>query len=52
VEAGLRGATLSDAALREAAARAGVGARPTEQNKFKLTLLRRTVLRAMQTVSV
>ena len=25
---------------------------PTEQNDFKLTLLRRTVLRALQTVSV
>jgi xanthine dehydrogenase YagS FAD-binding subunit len=52
VEAGLRGAALNDAALREASARAGIGARPTEQNRFKLTLLRRTVLRALQTVSV
>ncbi len=52
VEAALRGATPSDAALREASARAGVGARPTEQNQFKLTLLRRTVLRALQTASV
>ncbi len=51
VEAGLRGVALNDAALREASARAGVGARPTEQNRFKLTLLRRTVLRALQTVS-
>ena len=51
VEAALHGATLSDGALREASARAGVGARPTEQNKFKLTLLRRTVLRALQTAS-
>lgn len=51
VEAGLHGIALSDPALREATARAGVGARPTEQNKFKLTLLRRTVLRALQTVS-
>ncbi len=51
VEAALRGATLSDGALREASARAGVGARPTEQNKFKLTLQRRTVLRALQTAS-
>lgn len=51
VEAGLRGAALNDAALREASERAGVGARPTEQNKFKLTLLRRTVLRVLQTVS-
>jgi xanthine dehydrogenase YagS FAD-binding subunit len=51
VEAGLRSVVLNDAALREASARAGVGARPTEQNRFKLTLLRRTVLRALQTVS-
>jgi xanthine dehydrogenase YagS FAD-binding subunit len=52
VEAALRNVTLSDGALREASARAGVGARVTEQNTFKLTLLRRTVLRALQTVSV
>lgn len=51
VEAALRGAALNDATLREASAQAGVGARPTEQNTFKLTLLRRTVLRALQTVS-
>jgi xanthine dehydrogenase YagS FAD-binding subunit len=51
VEAALRGATLSDGKLREASARAGVGAHPTEQNQFKLTLLRRTVLRALQTAS-
>jgi xanthine dehydrogenase YagS FAD-binding subunit len=52
VEAALRGATLSDAVLREATARAGVGARTTSRNEFKATLLRRTVLRALQTVSV
>lgn len=51
VEGVLRNATLSDGALREASARAGVGAHPTEQNTFKLTLLRRTVLRALQTAS-
>lgn len=51
VEAALHGAELDDAALREASAQAGAGARPTEQNKFKLTLLRRTVLRALQTVT-
>jgi xanthine dehydrogenase YagS FAD-binding subunit len=51
VEAALHGARLNDGALREASARAGVGARPTEQNQFKLTLLRRTVLRALQTAS-
>jgi xanthine dehydrogenase YagS FAD-binding subunit len=52
VEAALRGATLSDPVLREAAARAGVGARTTSKNEFKTTLLRRAVLRALQTVSV
>ena len=52
VEAALRNNPLSDGALREASARAGVGAQPTEQNSFKLTLLRRTVLRALQTVTV
>ena len=52
VEAALRNATLRDEVLREASARAGVGARPTEQNTFKLILLRRAVLRALQTVSV
>jgi CO/xanthine dehydrogenase FAD-binding subunit len=51
VEAALHGATLTDGALREASARAGVGARPTEQNQFKLTLLRRTVLRTLQMAS-
>jgi xanthine dehydrogenase YagS FAD-binding subunit len=51
VEAALHNATLNEGTLREASARAGVGARPTEQNTFKLTLLRRTVLRALQTVS-
>lgn len=51
VEAALHGATLNDALLREASARAGVGARPTRQNEFKLTLLRRTVLRALQTAA-
>jgi xanthine dehydrogenase YagS FAD-binding subunit len=50
-EAALRGVALDDAALREAVARAGVDARTTQQNQFKLTLLRRTVLRALQTVS-
>lgn len=51
VEAALHGASLSDAVLREASARAGVGAQPTRQNEFKLTLLRRTVLRALQTAA-
>jgi xanthine dehydrogenase YagS FAD-binding subunit len=51
VEAALHNATLTDGTLREASARAGVGARSTDQNTFKLTLLRRTVLRALHTVS-
>ena len=51
VEAALRGAASTDGALREASAKAGADAHPTEQNKFKLTLLRRTVLRALQTAS-
>jgi xanthine dehydrogenase YagS FAD-binding subunit len=51
VESALRGVPLDDAALRDAAMRAGEGARTTQQNQFKLTLLRRTVLRALQTVS-
>jgi xanthine dehydrogenase YagS FAD-binding subunit len=51
VEAALRGRTLSDQALRDAAAQAGQGAHPASQNGFKLILLRRTVLRALQTVT-
>jgi xanthine dehydrogenase YagS FAD-binding subunit len=51
VERALNGATLDDAALRGAAALAGDGAHPTRQNQFKLKLLQRTVLRALQTVS-
>ena len=51
VEAALRGKTLDDRTLREAAAQAGQGAKPASQNAFKLTLLRRTVLRALQTVA-
>jgi xanthine dehydrogenase YagS FAD-binding subunit len=51
VEATLRNTRLNDQGLRAAAAQAGQGARPASQNAFKLTLLRRTVLRALQTVS-
>jgi xanthine dehydrogenase YagS FAD-binding subunit len=51
VEAALRGKPLNDQTLREAAAQAGQGAQPARQNGFKLTLLRRTVLRALQTVA-
>ncbi|MGA3400873.1 MAG: xanthine dehydrogenase family protein subunit M [Acetobacteraceae bacterium] len=51
VEAALHGKKPDDQVLREAAAQAGQGARPASQNAFKLTLLRRTVLRALQTVA-
>ncbi len=51
VEAALRGKLLNDQALRDAAAQSGQGAKPASQNGFKLTLLRRTVLRALQTVA-
>ena len=51
VEAALRGRPLTDATLRDAAALAGQGAKPAGQNAFKLILLRRTVLRALQTVT-
>jgi len=51
VEAALHGKVLTDRTLREAAAQAGQGARPAGQNGFKLMLLRRTVLRALQTVA-
>jgi xanthine dehydrogenase YagS FAD-binding subunit len=53
--AGGRSSAASQAAeratLREAAAQAGQGAKAASQNGFKLTLLRRTVLRALQTVT-
>ena len=42
---------LDDAALHDASARAGEGARPATQNAFKQILLRRAVLRALQTAS-
>ncbi|HWG68509.1 MAG TPA: FAD binding domain-containing protein [Steroidobacteraceae bacterium] len=51
VEAALSGKALSPDALSDAAGLAGQGAQPASQNAFKLTLLRRTVLRALQTVS-
>ena len=51
VEAALRGQSLSEAALRDASARAGGDARPATQNGFKQILLRRAVLRALQTAS-
>lgn len=51
VEAALRHKPLNEPTLREAAAQAGQGAQPASQNRFKLTLLRRTVLRTLQTVT-
>jgi xanthine dehydrogenase YagS FAD-binding subunit len=51
VEAALKGRPANAATLKEAAGQAGAGARPASMNAFKLVLLRRTVLRALQTVS-
>lgn len=51
VEAALTGKPADAATLQAAAEQAGDGARPASMNGFKLTLLRRTVLRALQTVS-
>jgi xanthine dehydrogenase YagS FAD-binding subunit len=51
VEAALRNQPLNEQTLREAAAQAGQGAQPASQNGFKLTLLRRAVLRALQTLA-
>jgi len=51
VETALRGKRTDDATLHDVSARAGEGARPATQNGFKQILLRRAVLRALQTVS-
>ncbi|HEY4040758.1 MAG TPA: xanthine dehydrogenase family protein subunit M [Rhodopila sp.] len=51
VEAALTGKTADTATLRAAAEQAGVGAKPASRNAFKQVLLRRVVLRALQTVS-
>ncbi len=51
VEAALTGKPANDATLQAAANAAGDGARTAQANAFKLVLLRRTVLRALQTVS-
>lgn len=51
VEDALRGQHVTPSVLREAAMQAGEGAQPASQNGFKLPLLRRTVLRALQTVT-
>jgi xanthine dehydrogenase YagS FAD-binding subunit len=51
VEAVLTGKQADAASLKAAADEAGAGANPAHMNAFKLVLLRRTVLRALQTVS-
>ena len=51
VENALRGQSVSEETLRAAAERAGEGARPVSQNGFKQVLLRRAVMRALQTAS-
>jgi xanthine dehydrogenase YagS FAD-binding subunit len=51
VEAALRNKAPTQQHLREAAEQAGQGAQPASQNAFKLILLRRTVLRALQTAA-
>ena len=51
VEAALTGKQADAATLKAAAEQAGAGAKPARMNAFKLVLLRRTVLRALQTVS-
>ncbi len=51
VEAALIGGQADPATLKAAADLAGVGAKPAGMNAFKQVLLRRTVLRALQTVS-
>jgi xanthine dehydrogenase YagS FAD-binding subunit len=51
VEAALTGKPVDPATLKQAADQAGAGAKPARMNAFKLVLLRRTVLRALQTVS-
>jgi xanthine dehydrogenase YagS FAD-binding subunit len=51
VEAALTGRRADAATLKAAADQAGAGAKPSRLNAFKLVLLRRTVLRGLQTVS-
>lgn len=51
VEAALIGKSADAATLKAAADLAGEGAKPATLNGFKLVLLKRTVLRALQTVS-
>ncbi len=51
VEDALRGQQATDATFRTAAARATEGAQPASQNAFKLTLMPRVLLRAMQSAA-
>jgi len=51
VEAGLTGKQADTATLKAAADQAGADAKPASMNGFKQVLLRRAVLRALQTVS-
>ena len=51
VESALTGKPANDATLKAAADQAGAGAQPARMNGFKTILLKRTVLRALQTVS-
>jgi xanthine dehydrogenase YagS FAD-binding subunit len=51
VEAALTGKQADAATLKAAADQAGEGAKPAHMNAFKVLLLRRTVLRALQTAS-
>jgi xanthine dehydrogenase YagS FAD-binding subunit len=51
VEAALTGKQADAPTIKAAADQAGAGAKPASMNAFKLVLLRRTVLRALQTVS-
>ena len=51
VEAALTGQPANADTLKAAADMAGDGAKPARMNAFKLVLLRRSVLRALQTVS-
>ena len=51
VEAALTGKPANAATLQAAAEQAGEGARPAKMNAFKVTLLKRTVLRTLQTVA-
>ncbi len=51
VEAALTGKSPDADTLKAAADQAGAGAKPAKSNAFKVVLLKRTVLRALQTVS-